>query len=372
MKQFLQKTEILKYETAKEFVEEFKVGTGDFILATKTIYKKYFEDIVEGAAVYFKSDYGTGEPTDIMLDALLDDFRKGEYDRIIAIGGGAVIDMAKILVLDTDAYTADIFQKKVEYKKGKELIAVPTTCGAGSEVSNVSIAELTKLGTKLGVAEDAIYADHAVLIPQLLEELPYEVFATSAIDALIHAIESYVSPKATVFTQMFSKEAIKTIIKGFKKVLKNGKDSRKDMMGDFLIASTMAGVAFGNAGTGAVHAMSYPLGGTYHVPHGEANYQFLTAVLEKYMELDPNGKINEVNACLSSALICAPEDVNEQLEALLDQIISRKPLKEYGMKESEIVEFAKSVYAGQQRLLNQSYVKFDEEIMEGIYRKLYS
>ena len=78
------------------------------------------------------------------------------------------------------------------------------------------------------------------------------------------------------------------IIEGFQKIAEHGEEYRMNLLDDFLTASNLAGIAFGNAGTGAVHAMSYPLSGVYHVTHGEANYQFLTAVFAKYQELDPD------------------------------------------------------------------------------------
>ena len=102
MKLFQEKPVVHQYQKAVEFVNEFQLGAGDFILATKTIYETYFQGLVNGATVKFKADYGNGEPTDIMLDALLQDFRQGDYKRVIAIGGGAVLDMAKILLLKTD------------------------------------------------------------------------------------------------------------------------------------------------------------------------------------------------------------------------------------------------------------------------------
>ncbi|MBQ8802910.1 MAG: 4-hydroxybutyrate dehydrogenase [Tyzzerella sp.] len=371
MKVFQEKPQVQQYATAAEFVKEFSIGKGDFILASKSIYEGYFAGLCEGAEVRFKTDYGKSEPTDVMLNALLEDFRKLDCNRIIAIGGGAVIDMAKILVLDTDACAADIYQRKTELIRKRELIAVPTTCGAGSEVSNVSIVELTELGTKLGLADDKIYADYAVLIPELLEKLPYHFFATSAIDAFIHAIESYVSPKANRYTRMFSKEAMAMILGGFKKVIEGGEEVRKSLLGDFLVASNLAGIAFGNAGTGAVHAMSYPLSGTYHVAHGEANYQFLVAVFQKYTELKPDGGLVELNEFLADVLGCEVGVVYDELANVLGKIITKKPLREYGMKPEEARVFAESCDAGQQRLLNQSYVKFDVEIMEEIYRSLY-
>ena len=159
MKLFMQKPLIQKFDHAKEFVEAYQIGEGDFILASKRIYETYFAPLNLKARVEYKSNYGAGEPTDVMINALLADFRKAGCDRIIAIGGGAVIDMAKILVLDGNAAAEQYFRREVPLRKVHPLIAVPTTCGAGSEVSNVSITELTSIHSKLGLAVDEIYAD---------------------------------------------------------------------------------------------------------------------------------------------------------------------------------------------------------------------
>lgn len=372
MKLFQEKTEVYKYDKAAEFIRDFQIGEGDFIVAGKSVFEAYFQELCSsGAVVHFKSEYGQGEPTDQMVDALLEDFRKTDSRRIIAIGGGAVIDMAKILVLDGTASAAEYYQRQVPVKKVRTLVAVPTTCGAGSEVSNVSIAEMTSLQTKLGLAGEEMYPDQAVLIPELLGKLPWHFFVTSAIDALIHAIESYVSPRSTLYTRMFAKEAMEILLKGFCLLAEKGPDSREALFEDFLVASDLAGISFANAGTGAVHAMSYPLSGMYHVTHGEANYQFLTVVFQAYQEKDPEGGIRELNTFLAGIFSCGPDQVYGEIEKLLDGLIRRTPLHEYGMKEEEIEGFARSVEQSQQRLLNQSYVKFSVEDMEKIYRKLY-
>lgn len=372
MKLFQEKTEVYRYEKAADFMQEFGIGEGDFVLAGKSVFEAYFQDLQRsGAVVHFKSEYGQGEPTDQMVDALLEDFRKTDCTRILAIGGGAVIDMAKILVLSGEAKAAQYYRKQVPLQKVRTLVAVPTTCGAGSEVSNVSIAEITELGTKLGLAGEEMYPDQAVLIPELLGALPWHFFVTSAIDALIHAIESYVSPRSTLYTRMFAREAMERLLRGFRSLAQKGPDSRRELFEDFLTASDLAGISFANAGTGAVHAMSYPLSGRYHVTHGEANYQFLTAVFEVYQEQNPEGGIRELNGFLGGLLSCPPEEVYQEMERLLGGLIRKTPLHAYGMKEEEIREFAKSVETSQQRLLNQSYVKFGAEDMEKIYRKLF-
>ena len=371
MRVFQQKTAVQRFASAEEFARQYDLGEGDFILASRSIYERYFGPLGLKAHVAYKSSYGSGEPTDIMIDGLLVDFRRMGCERIIAIGGGAVIDMAKILVLAGEHSTQQIFQREVPLKKERTLIAVPTTCGAGSEVSNVSIAEMTGIHSKLGLAADEIYADEAVLIPELLSCLPYDFFATSAIDAFIHGIESYVSPRANLYTEMFSMKAMEMIIGGFRQIIENGADFRTELLDDFLTASNLAGIAFGNAGTGTVHAMSYPLSGVYHVTHGEANYQFLTAVFAAYQRMKPEGKIRKLNRFLSGLLGCGEADVYGSLEDVLNRIIPRKRLREYGMKEEETQIFAARVEASQQRLLNQSYVKMTADQMAAIYRELY-
>lgn len=371
MKLFQQYPEVQKYTDPVDFVKDYDIKEGDFILASKSIYDKYFKELNLKAEVRFKSMYGKGEPTDAMVDELLEDFRKTNCSRIIAIGGGAVIDMAKILMLDGEAKASEYYQRKVPLKKVRPLIAVPTTCGAGSESSNISIAEILEMGTKFGLADNTIYPDYAVLIPTLLTELPYDFFATSAIDAFIHAIESYVSPRANLYTRMFSEKAMEMILSGFRAIAANGPEHRFQLLDEFLTASDLAGIAFGNAGTGAVHAMSYPLSGAYHVTHGEANYQFLTEVFKHYQAGNPDGGIQVLNAFLAKVMECDANTVYEKIEELLNQIVSKKPLREYGMKEEEIESFSVNVEKTQQRLLNQAYVKFNVEEMMEIYRALY-
>lgn len=371
MNLFKLKTNIHKFKDINKFIEDFNINEDDFILASKNIYEKHFISLDIKATVAYKNKYGNSEPTDIMMDALLNDFNKKEYSRVIAIGGGAVIDMAKILVLENGTSATDIFEKNIPLNKVRTLIAIPTTCGAGSEVSNVSITEITKINSKLGLAIDELYPDYAVLIPKLLEDLPYKYFATSAIDALIHSIESYVSPKANVYTEMFSKEAMSMILHGFKTIAKHGKESRFSMLDEFLTASNLAGIAFGNAGNGAVHAFSSPLSGTYHVPHGEANYQFLTTVFREYNRKNPNGKIKNLNIHLSKILECNIDEVYDKLDELLDNIISKNNLREFGMKEFEICSFTENIINNQKRLLSQSYIQLSKEEIEHIYRSLY-
>ncbi|NLB79993.1 MAG: 4-hydroxybutyrate dehydrogenase, partial [Clostridiaceae bacterium] len=290
----------------------------------------------------------------------------------IAFGGGTIVDIWKILALNVHEKSVDIFTGAVPPVKKKKLVLVPTTCGTGSEVTNVAIAELKSLHTKKGIAVDETYADVAVLVPETINGLPYKFFVTSSVDALIHAIESYLSPKASPFTEMYSLEAIKMIMDGYKEIVANGEETRFKYLKEFVLASNYAGIAFGNAGCAAVHALSYVIGGAFHVPHGEANYQFFTEVFKMYMRKDPKGKIVEATKIFADALGCDPDgDVYDELDKFLGKLIAKKPLKEYGMVESQIDEFTDSTIENQQRLLGNNYVFLDRSEIREIYANLF-
>lgn len=353
-----------------DFVAAYPIQENDLIITNEFIYDG-FASLGLQCPVIFQEKFGTGEPSNHMMDEILAEARKKPFERVIAIGGGSVLDVAKLLVLAGDAKTIEYFDRTVPIVKARELILIPTTCGTGSEMTNISILEIKEQKTKKGLAADELYADIAVMIPGLLKSLPYQVFATSSIDALIHATESFVSPKSNAFTELFSTKAIEMILQGYQRIAKEGQDARGADMEDYLIASAYAGIAFGNSGVGAVHAMSYPLGGVYHVPHGEANQQMFTTVFKMYKKVKASGKIEKLEALLSEILKVSPDQAWDALDELLEAILKRRPLKEYGMTEADIEGFAINVIENQQRLLANNYTALTKEQMVEIYRSLY-
>ncbi len=371
MKQFRIKTTIWQFDNCKEFCDTFHIGRNDLIITSEHTFKDYFEELsLEAAVVYFRK-YGSGEPNDKMVEAIYADVKNIPYNRVIAIGGGTILDVAKLFALKNVLPVPDLFDKKLELVKDKELILVPTTCGTGSEVTNISILELVSRRTKLGLAVDELFADSAILIPKLLEKLPFPYFATSSIDAFIHAIESFLSPKANPFTEMYSIRAMEMILKGYQIIVKDGEAARIPLLPDFLLASTYAGLAFGNAGTAAVHAMSYPLGAAYHIPHGESNYAIFTGVFKTYQKLLPNGKISQLSRFLSGILECGEDRVYDELEALLNHIIPKKALSRYGVTREQLEEFTVSVMEKQGRLMANNYAELDKDTVYEIYLSLY-
>jgi len=372
MKNFQLTPHIYSFENFKDFAEEFNLGEGDLVLTNEFIYEPFMKSLNLKADFIFQERYGVGEPSDEMINNIIEDMPNKNIKRIVAIGGGTIIDISKLLVFKGVKDVVNLFEKKEIFERDKELIIIPTTCGTGSEVTNISIAELKSKHTKMGLAIDDLLANYAVLIPELIKGLPFKFFVASSIDALIHAIESFVSPKSNPFTELFALKAIEIIIKDYKLIVEKGPEYRNELLMDFALASNYAGIAFGNTGVGAVHAMSYPLGGVYHVPHGEANYQMFTEVFKLYNTKNPNGKIKEVNGILSQALeLTADQNVYVEIENLLNKLLVKKPLKDFGMREDEIELFTDSVIEKQQRLLVNNYVPFSREEMIQIYKNLY-
>jgi len=370
MTQFSVKPAIQLCDTVKEFAEAVSLGPKDLLFTNDFLYDPYFAPLGLECPVLFQEKYGLGEPTDEMVEAIYADMPK-DVERIVAVGGGTVLDVAKILSLKHVSPVLDLYDGKAPVEKGKELVLVPTTCGTGTEVTNISILALISRRTKKGLANDSMYADQAVMIPELLKGLPFQFFATSSIDALIHAIESSLSPKANGMTKLFGRKAIEMILKGYMVIRDKGPEARFELLGDFLLASNYAGIAFGNAGCAAVHALAYPLGAAYHVPHGESNYAVFTGVMNMYMSIRSDGAIAELNQFMAEILGCDVANIYGAMEDLLNCLLPKKALKEYGMTEEEIETFADSVVENQQRLLGNNFVPLTRDQIRDIYRNVY-
>ena len=356
-----------------ECAEEFGLGENDLILTNESIYKQAIAKLGLPCRVIFRNQFGTGEPTDDMVDAIHDSLAGSEYDRIIAVGGGSIIDTAKVLaVAGPDDTTDMLYDRMPDLTKHHGLIVVPATCGTGSEVTNISVISRISKGVKQGLTSPAMYPDEAVLIPGLLDTLSYPVFATSSIDAMIHAAESYLSPNACHISRTFSEKALRMILSCWKKTLSDGGgDAWKTYAADYLRASNYAGIAFGYAGCAAVHALSYPVGSVHHVSHGQSNQMMFADVMRKYKEKKPVGKLNDLEQLVSDILDVKGEPSLDPLYDLMDGIYTKDSLREHGVTEEELEEYTQNVLDTQQRLLNNNYTELTYEDILDIYWKAY-
>ena len=147
--------------------------------------------------------------------------------------------------------------------------------------------------------------------------------------------------------------------------------ARFEYLDEFVTASFYAGIAFLKAGCGPVHGMSFPLGGTYHVPHGESNYMLFGAIMDYYDANKPDGEIMKFKELVARILGCEVKDAIPEMNALLQRILPLRPLRDCGFTEADFKIFPQSVETNQQRLMTNAYYPFDLESEEAIYRKCY-
>lgn len=371
MEEIIFRPELHFYKTVKEFVDACRIDKDDLVVTNRFIFEPFIEPLNVECQTMFVEEYGTGEPTDDMVNAMIHDMKDKNVKHLFAIGGGTVLDISKVLAIANGKDTDTLYDEMPAFTKNMELIAVPTTCGTGSEVTNIAILNRVEKKTKKGLVGKELYADTAILVPEFLKSLPYHVFATSSIDALIHASESSLSPKATPYTKLFGYKAIEMILKGYMRLRDEGKQILEEMYEDFLIASNYAGLAFGTAGCGPVHAMGYPLSGAYHVTHGESCYEMFMGVWEKYQKENPGGAYADYSEYVAGILGCSLENVNQELTVLLDTIVPFKALSEYGVEENELPGYARSVIDEQQRLMQNGFISLDYDDVLEIYQNIY-
>jgi alcohol dehydrogenase class IV len=216
-------------------------------------------------------------PEDVVLAAAE---AAGGVDAVIGLGGGSSIDVAKLaaLIAGGQEKLADIYGVNLARGPRLPLIAVPTTAGTGSEVTPISIVT-TGESEKMGVVSPIILPDVALLDPELTRDLPGPVTAATGIDAMVHAIEAYASasPNNNPVSRALACEALRLMGGALERAVKTPHDM--DARADMLLGSLLAGQAFANTPVAAVHALAYPIGGHFKVPHGLSNALVLPHVL---------------------------------------------------------------------------------------------
>ncbi|TIH06854.1 iron-containing alcohol dehydrogenase [Pseudomonas leptonychotis] len=218
------------------------------------------------------------EPTVASIQAGVAKARSGDYDCIIALGGGSPIDSAKAIAIlaKHGGEMRDYKFPRIVVESGLPIIAVPTTAGTGSEVTRVTIIADEKTDEKMLCIGIGFMPVAALIDFSLTLSLPARTTADTGIDALTHAMEAYVSKKASLYSDSQALEAMRLIGPNLRRAYHDGsnKAAREAMM----LGSTLAGVAFSNASVALVHGMSRPIGAHFHVPHGLSNAMLLPSV----------------------------------------------------------------------------------------------
>lgn len=224
------------------------------------------------------------EPTEDQVTEVVAAVGAPGLDAIIAVGGGSVMDMAKFVAVMVQGGPSinDLFGGHLPSGRGARLIMIPTTAGTGSEATPNAIVLRPALNVKVGVVCDQFMPDQVVLDPELLCGLPPHITASTGMDALCHALECFVSRKANPISDMFAMESMRLTFKSLRAAFADG--AALEARGDTLLAAFYGGVCIASSGTNAVHALSYPLGGRYRIPHGVSNAVLLAPVFACNMD----------------------------------------------------------------------------------------
>lgn len=283
-------------------------------------------------------------PTITVVTNATDLYKESGATSIIALGGGSPLDVSKAVgVLST-------FGGEITDYEGLNkvpgpivpIIAIPTTAGTGSEVTASSVITDEKRNYKFSIVSYETIPKYALLDPELIMTAPQSIAAACGIDALIHAIEAYLSKQSSPFSDAMAEKAMELIGRNLRNFVKNRGD--KEAACGMMIGSNFAGISFAWARLGNVHAMSHPVSAFYHVPHGIANSVLLPTVME-YNSIVDNGRYEKIYNYIKedSGIVnnFKPEMLINELKKLNDDLGIPKSLSELGVKEDSIEDMAK-------------------------------
>lgn len=314
------------------------------------------------------------EPTVDQVNEIFQTAKEFECQMIIGIGGGSSIDTAKIvsLLLTNDVPLRDLVKGQAQIvRRGLPTLMIPTTAGTGAEATPNAIVLVPEEELKVGIVNDKMVADCVILDPTVTVNLPKHITANTGMDALCHAIECYISKKANPLSDTFALKAITLISRSIREAYQNGHNlkAREDM----LLGALFGGISIATSSTTAVHALSYPLGGRYHIPHGLSNAILLPDVMkfnldvceEKFQDIAVAMGL-DVTGCTTRQ---AAEKMIANLYSMIEDLNVKCDLRAKGINEEvldDLIEAASKVT----RLLNNNPKVVTKDDMREIYKKL--
>lgn len=248
----------------------------------------------------------TGEPTDKMVSAGLEQYKKESCDFLIAVGGGSPIDSMKAIgcLAAYERRISDYMGVLIDVKT-PPMAAIPTTAGTGSEATRFTIITDTEKNIKMLLKGNCLIPELSIVDPQFTVTVPPAVTAATGLDALCHAVEAYTSRKAQPLSDTFALSAVKKIFRSLPAAYQNGAD--RTARAEMALASLEAGIAFNNASVTLIHGMSRPIGALFHIPHGLSNAVLLNVCLA-YAIPAARGRFAVLAKTAGAA---APEDPDE-------------------------------------------------------------
>lgn len=317
------------------------------------------------------------EPTDQDVATLINQLPQN-IDMVLGIGGGSVLDISKLISVlyaeQGDKTKSDIFQSLLKGEKPSQRIAlalIPTTAGTGAEATPNAIIALPSQATKVGIISPIMLPDYVLLAPELTLSMPHHITASTSIDALCHLIECFTASISNPVGDNYALIGMQKFFTNIEKIIDQPENLLVRL--NLLWASYYGGAAISHAGTHLVHALSYPLGGKYKIPHGLANSLLLVPCM-KHICTHSNEKFSQVYDLLPSAdlSLSKTEKANQlviYLESLVNKLQLPTKLNEIGIDKSQIAELAKNAMEVT-RLLNNSPVSVTEQEVFEIYNSI--
>ena len=288
-------------------------------------------------------------------------------DAIVGLGGGSSLDIAKVasVMLTNEGPIEKYFGMELVPKPGVPLILIPTTAGTGSEMTSICVLSDTRNQVKKGIVSGHMYARAALLDPLLTLALPPRVTAMTGMDALVHAIESFVGLQASIFTDTLNLQAIRLVAANLRQAFAQGGNitARENM----LQASCLAGMAFSNTQNGLSHALALSIGGKHHLPHGLLTAFTIPWVMEYNLIANPP-KFIQIAKAFGERTAHLPEieaprlSVKAVKNPLADLAISCR-LSDYGIPREEFPALAKGTMSGARLINNNPRRVFEEDVV---------
>lgn len=360
--------ETVKKENAKKvlvFTDKGIIGAGllDLLL----------DALKDSQADYEIFDELNPEPSYLDVEKLRRQAEESQGDFIVAFGGGSVMDAAKLcsILKGSDYSVKDLLENPALGRKQMKLVAIPTTCGTGSEATCNAIVAVPEEQVKKGIVNHAMIPDVVILDSTVIKKLPKAIVAATGVDALAHAVECYTSKKATPLSDTYALAGAKLIFEHIRKAYAEPDNlEAKEAM---LLGAFYGGVAITGSGTTAVHALSYPLGGKYHIAHGVSNAIIFGHVMRMNKEACKAQLAALCDAVWPSFSSSGVEEKADYVIREIEDIIrfTQIPtdLQSFGVKKEDL-EFLVEAGSRQTRLLVNNRKELTLDDIRSIYLKV--
>lgn len=285
------------------------------------------------------------EPDYLQVESLLGQVEARGTDLIVALGGGSVMDAAKLVsvLLGAEYSIRDLLKDPSQACKKVPTVMIPTTCGTGSEATCNAIVLVPEDGVKVGIVNNAMIPDYVILDADMIRLLPPRIVASTGLDALCHAIECYTGLKANPLSNLYALEAMRLIFPSIERAVKEPEamDAKENM----LLAAFYGGVAITSSGTTAVHALSYPLGGRHHIAHGVSNAMLLAPVMRFNLSACTDRLAQIYDAVFSNGSALPSHEKAEAVVSRLEEIVRAldiPSLSSFGISADELASLAQA------------------------------